>query len=182
MTPYEIEADKGYQLLNNADAYIRQVWLEHVVFSWQWWIQVVLTILPWVLWFIFRKKESSSRLMFAGLFVMIISYSLDIIGIKWGLWAYYYELLPYTPSNAPWNFSLIPVAVMFAIQLNPLKINRYIKAVIFSALASFVVEPIFVRIGFYETRNWSHFYSFPITALIYIAADWLSRRNSFEKI
>lgn len=179
---YEFEISKSYELLHQNNIQMYHIWLKYVLYTWQWWLQVALTIVPWIVWFIFRKKGSTDRLMYSGLFIIISSYLLDIVGVAFGLWQYRYELLPITPSITPWDLSLIPVAVMFMLQINPMRLNRFIKAVIFSVAASFILEPIFVHIGFYKMLRWSYIYSFPITALLYITADWLSRRKKFSMI
>lgn len=179
---YELEIKKSYDLLYQHDMQMYSTWLKYVLFSWQWWLQLALTIAPWVIWIIFRRKQSTNRLLYSGLFVMISSYLLDIAGIYLGLWQYRYELLPITPSITPWDLSLIPVAIMLALQINPVKLNRFVKSIIFSAGASFIMEPIFSYIGFYKMLNWRYIYSFPITALIYIIADWMSRRENFKRV
>ncbi|MFC0471752.1 hypothetical protein ACFFHM_14920 [Halalkalibacter kiskunsagensis] len=43
------------------------VWFEHVLFSGLWWFGLALSIVPWIFWWRWRKRESSDRLLFAGL-------------------------------------------------------------------------------------------------------------------
>jgi hypothetical protein len=173
---------KIYDVIHQNNIELYNTWLKYVLFSWQWWLQLILTIVPWIIWFIFRRKQSTDRILYSGLFTMLLSYVLDVAGMALGLWQYAYELLPITPSIAPWDLTLIPVAVMFTIQFNPFHLNRYVKAILFSAVASFIIEPLFSYIGFYKLIRWKFIYSFPITILIYIAADWLSRRTNFKEI
>lgn len=40
-----------------------ELWQEEIVFSWQWWAGVLLTIFPWILWTKYRQKESTHRLL-----------------------------------------------------------------------------------------------------------------------
>lgn len=73
--------------MNEIDKLIQQtmsIWFEHVLFTWQWWLGVILTILPWILWIIFRKSNSTDRLLYVGFFVIIISIFLDVLGTQWG--------------------------------------------------------------------------------------------------
>lgn len=180
--PYDRAIKNAYEILYNANHQIYITWFKYVLFTWQWWLQAALTIIPWILWAIFRKRQSTSRLLLSGMFVFIFSYILDLIGIISGLWQYRWELLPMTPSITPWDGSLIPVAVMLTLQYNPFNLNRYLKAIIFSAAASFLVEPIFMHYGFYILIKWKFIYSFPITGLMYLIADWLSRRDTVSKL
>jgi hypothetical protein len=176
------EMMKVYNMLGEANHYMIQLRLKYELFSWRWWLQIVLFVGPWILWVKFRKKESSDRLLYAGFSVMISSAVLDTLGAAYGLWAYKWKLIPFYASLIPWDFSLIPVAVMFTLQLNPFKLNRYVQAVIFSAGSSFIIEPLFVLLDYYVPSNWKYIYSFPITIIIYLIADWISRREKFERL
>jgi len=48
------------------------IWSEYVLFSGLWWLGVGLSVIPWIIWFIVRKKESTDRILYAGFFVMEI--------------------------------------------------------------------------------------------------------------
>lgn len=178
----EEKMKQAYKMSDKANDLILEVWLTHVLFSWQWWLQLFLTIIPWVAWILLRKKDSTQRLLHAGFFVMIISSALDTYGVALGLWRYKWELIPFIPSYVPWDYTLIPIAVMISIQYNPFNLNRYTKAIIFAFLASFLVEPIFVKLGLYELIHWKHIYSFPIVVAIYLIADYLSRTTTFSRL
>src|SRR5665648_1295751 len=62
------------------------LWYNHILFTWRWWLSVFLIVLPWIIWHFYRNKESSDRLLSAGLFVIIISSFLNITGISMNLW------------------------------------------------------------------------------------------------
>lgn len=67
------EIGKLYELVSDTTYEKLEIWSEGVLFTWQWWIGVALTIVPWLLWIIFRKKESTLRFLTVGFFVMFIS-------------------------------------------------------------------------------------------------------------
>ncbi|WCK53567.1 hypothetical protein PP175_19850 [Aneurinibacillus sp. Ricciae_BoGa-3] len=157
------------------------IWRDHILFSWEWWVCLLLTIVPWMAWVKFRKKESSDRLLYAGFFVLIISSYLNFLGISYGLWWYLVDVIPTVPSFVVWDCSVLPVMSMLFLQYKP-EYSPYIKALLFSLFNSFVAETIFRWIGFYEPKNWNSLYSFPLYYLIYMMADYLSRRNAFVKI
>jgi hypothetical protein len=77
-----------------------ELWLNEVVFSWRWWFGLMTTVLIWLFWIKYHKKESRYRLLTAGFFVMSISLALDAIGLQLGLWSYidtrFYLLFPLT--------------------------------------------------------------------------------------
>ncbi|MDR3586272.1 MAG: hypothetical protein P4L59_13270 [Desulfosporosinus sp.] len=178
---YVKRAENAYSLITQANNDMISLWLTHTFLTWQWWFGVSLTIVPWVLWILFRKNESTNRLLFVGFFVMLISSWLDLMGILFGLWSYYRNVVPFSPAFIPWDFTLLPVTIMFLLQIKP-KISPLIKAITFSVFSSFMAEPFFVWIGTYNPKHWRHIYSFPIFIAIYLVSDWISKGVHFEKL
>jgi xanthine/uracil permease len=141
---------------------------------------VILTVVPWILWLFFRKKESTYRLLASGLIVMLISSWLDFVGIALGLWHYNFDVLPLLPSYLPWDFTLIPVIIMFLIQFKP-RSNPFIKALIFAGGSAFIGEPFFESIKTYTPENWKYIYSFPFLFCIYLLGHFISCREILIK-
>lgn len=158
-----------------------ELWQHEVLFSWRWWLGVTITIITWVLWFKFHKKESRYRLLSAGFFVMTISVAFDAIGVQIGLWSYRYEVFPLIPAYLPYDLALMPVIIMGLIQYKP-NFSPIMKSVTFGLLAAFIGEPLIVVTDIYKPLNWKFFYSIPIYILIYLIAYWLTRREHFEKL
>lgn len=175
------EIQKVYQKVHELYLDKFELWKEEIVYSWQWWTGVLLTILPWVVWLRFRKKESTHRLLYVAFFVMVIAVWLDSIGVQLGLWYYNYEVLPFSPSYKPWDFTLIPILTISLLQYKP-QVNCFLKALIYSLFISFVAEPLFVWGDFVEYSRWKYIYSFPIYFIIYLIAHYLGTRSSFEKL
>lgn len=158
-----------------------QIWQEYVLFSGLWWFGVFLSIFPWIVWFFFRNKDSADRILYIGYFVMIISLVLDILGDQLGFWHYRFNVIPVVPTYFPWDTTLMPVSVMFLIQVKP-KANPYLKAILFALLTSYVAEPFINWLDIYELEFWRYSYSVPIQFIIYLLAHNLSRRNKFAKL
>ena len=175
------EISKIYDLIRLAHEHMYSLWLEHILFSWRWWVTLILTIVPWIIWIIYRKKDSTYRLLFAGAVTMIITSYFDFIGSCYKLWYYDSKLIPLIPSYMPWDFTLFPVSVMFLLQIKP-NVNRFIKALIFSTFCAFIFENLFKWAGFYFEVSWNSFYSFPIYFVIYLIADLFTRKNDFKKL
>jgi hypothetical protein len=173
--------EHAFSLITQANKEMINLWINDTFLGWHWWIGVALSIIPWVLWLILRKKESTYRLLFTGLFVILIASWLDILGVLFGLWSYYYNVVPFSPAFVPWDFTLLPVTIMFFLQVKP-DIRPIYKAIVFSLLSSFVGEPIFVILDIYNPKHWKYIYSLPIVIAIYLVADWFSKRKAFEKL
>lgn len=182
MDSYYIQnMEAAYSLIHKADLLMTKLWLNYVLYGWRWWIGVFLMLAPWALWFIFRKKDSSDRLLYAGLFTILISSWFDVLGILFGLWSYYFPVVPFSPAFVPWDFSLLPVITMFFLQYKP-EINPYLKAVIYAAIGSYFAQPLFVWMGYYNPKHWEHYYSLPIFFIIYLVAHKFSVATHFEKL
>lgn len=157
------------------------IWRKYILFSPLWWLGAALTIIPWTLWYIYRKKQSTDRLMYVGFFVISVSLMLDIVGDQLGLWHYRFDVIPMLPTYCPWDFTLMPVSIIALIQIKP-KTNPWIKAVLFALVTSYLAEPFFQWIGLYEPSHWRYSYSVPIQIAIYMTANYISKRNKFSFI
>lgn len=155
------------------------LWVDETFLHWDWLGSVFLAIGPWVFWYFYRKKESTHRLLYAGVTVMLISLCLDYIGVALGLWYYSGKETPSFPAWLPFNFCMLPVSIMFLIQTKP-HISAWKKSLFFGALTAYVGEPIFVWAGYYVLTGWRYTYSLPIYALIFLFADWLTKRSAFS--
>lgn len=153
-------------------------WKEHTFLHWDWWVSMGLTIIPWLIWWKYRDKENTARFMFSAFFIVIISSWLDFLGVVCGLWYYTGKIIPSIPSYIPWDFCLVPVTMTLLMQIRP-EGSPLKKAVLYGVLAAFIGEPLFELIGFYTRLKWENIYSFPIYILIYLCADWVSKRKSF---
>lgn len=162
-----------YEAIHNE---IERIWMEKMVFTWHWWLDVSLAVLPWILWLIVRDRKNTHNLLYAGFFSMLIATLLDMMGIAHGGWNYNTWLLPYLPEYLPWDLAVMPVTAMLFYQFYP-KINPWVKGVVFGITASYVVEPIFIWLGFYEPSSWEHHYSLPIYFAIYMIGFWLYTRK-----
>lgn len=157
-------------------------WLNNTLFHWDFWLSLIMfTIVPIVFWIKIRKKESSNRLLFSGMFVFIISSWFDFLGVQYGKWYYTGKVIPSIPSYVPWDWVIIPVVVMTLIQVKP-SMHPFVKSLIFASIGTFIGEPLFLWLGFYVLIDWSIFYSFPIYVVIYLLAHKLSKFGNFEQI
>lgn len=173
--------DEIYKILVFADKKDHEFWFEYVFLTWQWWFVVLLTVAPWVIWWKFRKKESTSRLLYGAFFIIIISMSLDSFGSELGYWDYRYEPLPFLPSFLPWDVGLLPVVFLFIVQIKP-SISPILKALFYSIFSVYIGEPIFEWLGFYQLINWKHLYSLPIYFLIFLIGYSLVSGKNFEEL
>ncbi|OAS14796.1 CBO0543 family protein [Paenibacillus oryzisoli] len=156
-------------------------WTENTLFQWDFWLSWMFAIIPWIVWSHYHKKKSRGRLLLVGFIAITITSWMDFIGVNIGLWYYTGLAIPTIPSYAPWDFSLLPVFIMFLLQIKP-NTSKYLKAAIFSIVSSFVGEPIFLWLGFYKILHWNLFYSLPIYFVIYLICNRVSKQKYFEEL
>jgi hypothetical protein len=181
--------NKGYltklQNLHNsvteAYSHIIRLWAANCFSIWQWWLSIALLIIPWVLWIRYRKKESTGRLLSASFLIICIATHLDTIGVLLGVWSYNNDIILLFPCLIVFDLSLLPVATMVFLEYKP-NFNPFIKAVIYSAICSFVTQPLFSWLGFYNPKHWKHYYSFPIFILLYLLVHFYVNRENFSKL
>lgn len=175
------ESNKLFEELHILHERFYDLWVSNVLFSWRWFIGISLIIIPWLVWFRIKRKESTDRLLYAGFSVMLMSSFLDVIGIALGLWSYPYNVFPLMPEFIPFDISALPVVTMIFIQLLP-KLKPIWKALIYSAAGSFVFQPLMELAGLYNALNWKDYYSFPILVVIYLTANYFATRSRFNKL
>ncbi len=156
-------------------------WVRYNLWTWQWWVNVGMLIIPWVLWVFIRDKKRTARYLCVAFAMIIITSLLNIIGESLGLWVYPYKLVPLIPPFFPWDFSVFPVATMITIQFKPVS-NPYGKGAAFAVMGAFIFEPVMVLLGLYKEKGWSHFYSLPMYFLIYLLAHYISTWKTFDRI
>jgi hypothetical protein len=158
-----------------------EIWSDYVLFSGLWWMGVGLSIIPWIIWFVIRKRDSTDRLLYIAFYVMAVALISDVLGDQLGLWHYRYHVIPVLPTYFPWDVTLMPLTIIILIQIKP-NVNPWIKAIFFAILASYVAEPFFDWLGVYEPKNWRYSYSVPLQIIFYMSAYYISKRNKFEKL
>ncbi|QQZ11260.1 CBO0543 family protein [Heyndrickxia vini] len=176
------QSEKGTQQIIKGDATISDAVVHDFLFTWQWWFGIALFIIPWIVWFIFRKKESTGRLLAAGFSAIILSLIIDLITDSLGVWTYPMKFSPIAPKLIlPYHFSLTPVVLMFFLQIKP-HVSPLLKAVIFSFLGAFIVMKFFVYIKFYDPKEWPSIFDFGIFLIIYGIGYFICNKLKFDTV
>jgi hypothetical protein len=173
--------DQQYKTLDDAHTKLSQIWADDIVFSLGWFTSLLLTVVPWIVWFIFRNKDSQTRLLLAGLWAMLVSSWLDYLGVTLGLWRYYNKVIPLMPDYLSWDFALMPVTIMFFLQIKP-KTSPIIKGLIFAGMTAFLAEPLFLWLGYYEYPGWKPIWSFPFFFVIYLISHKLAYSTAIKPL
>ncbi|MEW9677533.1 CBO0543 family protein [Lentibacillus sp. L22] len=154
----------------------KQYFFEQVLFSYQWWLLVCITVGMWILWFILVDRKHMPPILFVGMFSSLIAFSLDNIGRSLHLWFYPYQLTFFSWEFLPVDLAIIPVCYMILYQyIRPWLLYLPIL-VILALLAAFIVEPLFVLADLYRLIHWKHVFSLPFYIIIGVVLKWVADR------
>lgn len=154
-------------------------WSELIFLTPRWWLGILLSIVPWFIWWKWHNKKYTGDLLRSGFFMMTICLILDSLGVQQGMWIYPYDVFPFIPGYFPWDLTLLPILIMVTIEIKP-EMNVFIKAILFAASASFIGEPLAVFAKIYEPIHWKSYYSFPIYILIYFISEKVAKSKLFQ--
>lgn len=161
--------DGGYPA--NRDVYeakdkLMEAMLRHWYFDdlrkWTWWLSLVLTIIPLIIWWKIVDRKRLLEITVYGLLANITATFLDVIGSELVLWSYPDRLLPNLPRLLPIDYVVVPVAYMLIYQYFPKWKDFVIAMTVLSLIFSFVAEPLLVLLNMYELHYWQYWYSLPI--------------------
>lgn len=159
-----ISLNELIDMQKKCNATLKTYWHENNFLSPQWWLIVILCIIPPLIWFKFVDKKRITHITLFGLFYGIIAIILDAIGSFNLAWYYPYRLTPYLyPELYPYDICAVIILHMFVYQKWE---NDFKRFIIFNGLLSaflaFLAEPFMEWLRIYKELTWKNIYSFPI--------------------
>lgn len=159
------------EMMRQVNQYQIEFWRQETLFTWRWWVLVLLLFAPWLVWYKLADRKRFLQIVLFLLFIMLLTMTADEIFTSLPLRFYSHNLNPLLYRSLSLDYSLIPI--MFAlIYQHFVAWNNFFWAVTILALfISFVGEPLFTWFGFYVLIKWKYFYGVPV----YLAAGLLSK-------
>ncbi|MBY7145022.1 hypothetical protein KFZ56_18555 [Virgibacillus sp. NKC19-3] len=145
---------------------------EYVLFSYQWWLLLLITVGLWVFWAIVVDKKRWNAILLVGLMASIIALLLDELGLNLTLWTYAHQLAPFTNKLLTVDIAIIPVSYMLLYQYARKWRPYLITLAALSLFAVIIAEPVFELLDIYILLGWEHWYSTPFYFLIGIFVKW----------
>ncbi|QGQ94040.1 hypothetical protein EHS13_03495 [Paenibacillus psychroresistens] len=173
------EVRKGY-----LDLY-HEYWLNNVLFSFDWWLLLTISIVPWIIWWKIVDKSKLTQIVLYGFFVSMEAVLLDIFLtnlIKWGYQSTFIYLLQ--PISSPYDLSFLPVVFMLIYQKFAKWKGYLITCISVSAVLTFILEPLLDWMNIIKKYNISFFYLFLFYTLIAISSKWIVAKiaaGAYEK-
>jgi hypothetical protein len=156
-------------------------WFHHDLYSFQWWLLLVVLILPWVVWWQFVEKKRIYEILLFGALMMNLVSMLDDLGVELHLWSYPYQLISVMQRLIAIDQGIIIIAHMFLYQFYKGWKSFIIANMIMAIIFSYIFEPITVWLGIYKLENWRYTYSLPIYVMKAALIKWVVDEVLFKK-
>jgi hypothetical protein len=152
-------------------------WQQYSSFGdWQFWVLVLLFVLPLIVLFFSIDKRKALLLGFYGYNVHVFFTYVDAIGANMIKWFYPYKIFPILASSVSLDVSLVPITYMLIYQftLNREK-NYYVFMILLSSVFAFVFKPLLVAIGLFEMGIGTNYFTLFICYVgVGVIAKWIT--------
>lgn len=168
--------EETHSLQSAADAAGREFWFNNVVFTYQWWLLVAITIIPFIIWWKIVDRKRFFEIMTYGLLVSLLSGLLDAIGVETDGWEYKYDLIPLLDVFIAYDITVLPVSFMIIYQYFSKWQSFAIAHIILAFIFAFVAEPLLIWLDIYQLIKWQHIYSVPGYFFLAIFLRWIMEK------
>lgn len=171
------EQQKAFERINSMQSELSQLqedyWWNYInMDSWQFWVMLLILVIPLVLLIFVIDKSKLFLILFYGFSIHMLFGYIDAYGTRNDFWSYPYFLTPFFTYSVSLDVSLIPVAFLLTYQwtLNKNK-NFYLYSLLLSAFFAFIFKPILVAVDLFTLfGKTNYFHLFLIYCLIFLIA------------
>lgn len=169
--------EKEQVLENTLGVYLqllKEFWYAHSFLSYQWWIMILLTIIPWFIWWKISDKKRLMEILVFGLLIMFTTVLLAPLAHNLNMW--HFIQLPHWSLSTPlypYEITILPVNYMFIYQFSKNWTSFVIGTLLFSCFFIFIIIPIFIKLDFILFISYrSHFIALTLLIIIALFARW----------
>ncbi|CAM4398073.1 CBO0543 family protein [Paenibacillus tarimensis] len=144
--------------------------------TWQFWACLAIMVGPIIVIYFTIDRRRIFHIGFFGFAVHVLFAYFDASGIRYGLWGYPYQVLPFLPSLSL-DAAIIPVAIMLVYQWTVKHSkNFYLYAFLTAIAFGFAFKPLLVSLNLFEMYKWVNYpFIFLIYLVLFVLAYWLTR-------
>jgi hypothetical protein len=146
-------------------------WINNDLFTFPWFFNIALLALFYVIWIKIVDKKRLQGLLLFGALLAVASVLVDTIAVTIGLWEYNVSIFPLSPAPFPFDFTIIPILFMLALQYTTSWRNYLIGSIIASSIFSFIIEPLYVWLGIKTLHKFNYLYLFIIVLVVTTAIN-----------
>jgi hypothetical protein len=138
-----------------------QHWVSQELFSTGWFVMVIVLAIVYATWFKIVDKSKLTRLLLLGC-LLAVGFGLSDLILEglFGLWEYQIRLIPLMPSMYVTSYTIGPILFMIVAQYTTSWKSYIGWGSLGTAIISFGLIPIYIRIGIVQYHNFNVFYGF----------------------
>lgn len=137
-------------------------WMQNDVFHFKWWFLLALFVVSAYVWWKMIDKSRLGEIILYAALVFIVTLVLDELGEELSLWDYPIDLVPLFPPLTAINLATLPMIYSLIYQYYSTWKSFITATIVMAAVFCFILEPILVWGGIYQTLTWKYYYGFPI--------------------
>ncbi|NPV91194.1 MAG: hypothetical protein HPY50_10540 [Firmicutes bacterium] len=137
-------------------------WMTTEVFHFRWWFLLAVLCLSVYLWWKMVDKSRLNEIVLNMVFIIIAVIVLDELGDELTLWDYPTDLIPLFPPLTGIDLATMPMIYSLIYQHFRTWKSFLIASTIMALAFCFILEPLSVYIGVYQTLTWRYYYGLPI--------------------
>lgn len=165
-------------LENKLDVYfdlLEEYWYNHSFLTYQWWAMILITIIPWFIWWKFADKKRLMEIFLFGLLIMFTTVLLAPIKQNLNFWQFFHSIhWSLSTPLYPYEITLLPVIYMFVYQFSKNWTSYVIGTFLVTCLFVFIVMPLFIKLNFILFVSYrSHFIAMISLIIIAVLSRWL---------
>jgi hypothetical protein len=161
------------ELRENIRDIAHQYWLQHTFLTWEWFLLIALSIIPWIFWWKIVDKNRVQELLLYGFFIMICALVTDSIGSNMVWFSYPHKIYEVVPPLLPVDLTIVPVFMMAVYQYFPTWKSFIMANTTFAFFATYIGEPIFMWLDYYQLYGWKTYYSLLFYMITGIMGKWI---------
>jgi hypothetical protein len=174
------------EAVNQHHANVRQDinhWINHEIFTWNWWILIAFIVIPLILWIKFVDRKRLLEILLFGTLIIIPTSYLDAIGIDLKFWVYPVQFIPITPRALPFDIFMVGGTFMLLYQYFSSWRSYLIALLIMALCFAFIGEPVSKALNLVYYLKWKYYYSFIYYIVIGITVKIIVNkcRNNYLK-
>lgn len=137
-------------------------WMKNDVFHFRWWFLLGFFIISaYTYWKMVDRSRLTEITLFTAL-VTILTLVLDELGEELTFWVYPVDIVPLFPPLTSVDLASLPIVYSLIYQYCNGWWKFTIASIVTAAIFSFILEPLLVWGGFYQTLTWKYYYGFPL--------------------
>ena len=167
----------SYKDIQKAREHLTEVsynhWVHHDLWSFNWWILLIATFLPWVVWFRLVNRDRIFEVFSYAMGFGVTASILDVFGVDYEWWGYPDKLVAMMPPLFPADIAVLPVLYSLVYQYSSTWKKYMLYSGLVSALISYIIEPICKKMGIYENQHFTHTMSFIGFTILSLIIKWI---------